>query len=329
MPDDPGLAGTGGGAMGPAIFLGAMAAAALCAAVIILLFGWPWRKPSLVRVSAGSVLGMALGLGVGCWWLGIHPHWPPREDQDRLLLVLLPAVLVVELLAALAGRLRWLAWPLRLLIAAGAGRVLLHHSSYLADLSGPGTREWPPALSWLILGTLAVALAVVWTALAVLARRSPGRSVPAALVLTCAGAAVAVMLSGYASGGQTGLVLAAALAGVGLASLVLAGPVPAEGMIGVAVVGLFALLVVGCCFGQLGVLPAALLLCGPLLCWVPELPYLRRLGPRLRGLGRVVTTAVPVAVVLVLAMQKFVADSSQTSQGAREATLQDYMDYGK
>jgi hypothetical protein len=313
----------------PVLILEALAAAAVTAAAVLLLCGWPWRSPRPTRVSVGCVLGVGLGFYAGCGWLGLRPHWPPREDQDRLLLLLFPALLGVELLAALSGRLRWLEWLPRLVVVVAAARVLLHDSTYLADLSGPDTREWTPAQTWLILGGLAAALAGVWALLALLSRRAPGRSVPLAVALACAGAAVTVMLSGYASGGQMGLPLAAALVGTIAASLALSGPSDLRGVLGPGVVGLFALLVVGRFFGELTTGNAALLFLAPLLCWLPELPRLSRMGSLPRGLGRVVLTAVPVAIALLLAQQKFVADSAQSSPGSKEISVQDYLDFGK
>ena len=135
----------------PMLILEVSAAAALTAAAVLLLFAWPWRKPRALRASVGSVLGVALGFCVAGWWFGLRPHWPPREDQDRLLLLLFPALISVELLAALAGGYRWLAWPLRLILAGSAARILLDNTSYLADLAGPGTREWTPAQTAVIL----------------------------------------------------------------------------------------------------------------------------------------------------------------------------------
>jgi hypothetical protein len=307
----------------------ALTAAAMTAAAVLLLGGWPWRAPRPARASAGAVLGAATGLLAGCWMLGLMPQWPPREDRDRLLLVLVPALVGVELLAALSGRLRWLAWLGRVVVALGAGRVLLHGTSYLADLAGPGTREWTPGQAGVILGGLAVALAGVWAALAALARRTPGRSVPLALALTCAGAGGTVLLSGYAGGGQLGLVLAAALLGAVAASLALGDVSAVRGVVGLGVVGLFALLVLGRFFGQLATGHAVLLFGAPLLCWLPELPHLRRVGPRLRALARVALVLVPVVVALTLARQDFLRDSVRTSTGASEPSLQDYLDYGK
>jgi hypothetical protein len=181
----------------------------------------------------------------------------------------------------------------------------------------------------LIFGGLTTALAVVWLSLALLTRKTRGRSIPLAVAFACAGAAVTVMLSGYASGGQMGLPLAAALAGATVASLALSAPFEGDGLLGLGVVGLFGLLVIGYFFGQLAFGHAALLFFGLLFCWVPELPYLRRLGPRLREILRVVLVGVPVILAVGLAQQKFVADSSRNSPGSGEPSMQDYLNYGK
>jgi hypothetical protein len=272
--------------------------------------------------------------------LGLQPHWPPLEDQDRWLLLVFPAVVVVELAAAVAGSVRWLVWLLRLLVAVSAARVLLHNSIYLQELAGPGSREWTPTETWIILAGLAAALAGVWAALLLLVRRtyvSPGLpprkgegiSVLLAVALTCAGAAVTVMLSGYASAGQLGLPLAAALTGAGVVLAALPGPSSREGILGVGIVGLFALLVLGRFFGQLATEYAALLFFGTLLCWLPELRYLRRMEARLRGVGSVLWVAIPVAITVTLAQQKFVREANRTSSDSPEPTIEDYLKFGK
>ena len=137
------------------------------------------------------------------------------------------------------------------------------------------------------------------------------------------------MLSGYASAGQIGLPLAASLTGALAAALVLPRPPEVGGVLSFGVVGLFALLVIGHFFGQLATNHAVLLFFGTLLCWLPELPYLRRLRPRWRGLVRIVLVAVPVAVAVTLAQQKFVADSNRTAPGSQEPSLQDYLNFEK
>jgi len=313
----------------PILIVQSMAAAALTAAVVVLLARWPRQTFSSARGSAACVLGVGVGVLVGCWRLGIRPHWPPLEDQDRLLIILLPAIVVVEFAAALLGRAPYLAWLLRLIVAAAAARVLLHHSVYITDLAGPGSRLWTPAQTWLVLAGLAGALAVVWTLLIFQARQTPSWSVPFAVAITCAGAGVTLMLSGYASGGQIGFEVLAAFVGTMLASLALPGRVAAQSVLGVAVVLLYAILVVGRFFGELSTLNAGLLFAAPLLGWLPELPYVQRMGPWLRGVLRLGFTVAVIALVVVLAQKKFSEESTRNSPGSYEPTIEDYMNFGK
>ncbi len=314
----------------PILIVTAVGIAGIVSAVVLWTCGWPWRDPQLTWVSAGWVLGVAAGLVLGCLILGIRPQWPLRQDQDRLLGVAFPAIIVVEVLAVSSKVPRWLIWTLRLVVAIGCAPVLLHGSSYLTDLAGPGTREWSPGLATLILGGLTVALAGVWALLTLLARQAPGLSHPVSMAVAIAGAAVTIMLSGYASGGQIGLPLAGALAGASAASLVLPVRSRGSGPIGVAVVGLFSLLVIGHFFGQLTAAHAALLLCAPLLAWLPELPYARRLPTWARGLVRVFLVGTLVSAVVVHAQRKFVEDSQAPSGSAsKDPSIQDYMDFGR
>ena len=61
-------------------------------------------------------------------------------------------------------------WLLRSAVALSAAPILLHNSSYLTELAGPGTREWTPAQTWVILGSMAAVLLTVWVLLALLVR---------------------------------------------------------------------------------------------------------------------------------------------------------------
>jgi hypothetical protein len=316
--------------------LEAAAAAGVAAAVVFLLCAWPWRSPRSARASVGAVLGVGVGFFLGCWLLGLRPHWPPREDQDRLFFVLFPAVLGLEVVLLLVPRkegARWqrgCVWLVRLIVAGSAAPVLLYNTSYLAELAGPGSREWTPGQAGFILTGLAAALAGLWAALGVLVSRTASRVVPLAIAVACGGTAITVMLSGYATGGQIGLPLAAALVGAVAASLALSNAPDLSGLVGVGTVGLYALLIVGRFFGELTTGNALLLFLAPLLCWVPELPYLRRVGPRLRGVARLALVLVPVSLALALAQHRFEKDSAAPSPGgAEEPTLQDYLDFGK
>jgi hypothetical protein len=313
----------------PLQILEAVALAGSAAALVLLLFRWAWRSPHPARSVIGEVVGIVAGFALGCWWLGVRPHWPPREDLDRLLIIVLPAVGAVEIVTVLLGRPAWIGWALRLVVAVGSGPVLLYGSIYLADAAGPGTRQWTPGQAVVILLALAGALAANWALLALLVRRTASCSVAVAVAVACTGAAVTVMLSGYATGGEIGLPLAAALAGVTAASLGLRGGANASAALSLGIVGLFGLVVMGRFFGELHANLACLVFFAPLLAWLPELPYVGRLNGTIRAFSRVVLTAVPVVVALALAVRDFAHETTQGSPSSGEPSIQDYMDYGK
>jgi hypothetical protein len=172
------------------------------------------------------------------------------------------------------------------------------------------------------------ALAAVWTLLWLRETWSPEQTGLVSLALTCIGAAVTVMYSGYATGGQLGIPLAGALLGVAVASQVVSKPPSLTGAVGIGIVGLFALLVVGRFFAVLTTTHAILLLTAPLLCWLTEIPSVRKWPAWERGLLAVALVSVPLAVAVIQAQQKFVEDSHAPSQPG-EPSSQDYQDFGK
>ena len=238
-----------------------------------------------MRLALGGALGTGVGCAIGCYLLQQKPRWSLAEDQDRLLTLLLPLAVLVECVAAFRKVPRWLACGLRLLLAASAAPILLHNSRYITDQAGPGTRDWSTWTIVEVLGGLGLLLSAAWASLGLLMHRAPGRSVPLALALLGFSAGMTIMLSGYLSAGELGLPLAAALVGIVLASFV-CSPLPAlTAPLGVGVVALFGLLVIGRFFGSLTTSHALLLFAAPQLCWLPELPYLRKLRPSWRGLA--------------------------------------------
>ena len=287
----------------PIVMGTAVVVAALVSGTVVLIVGWPWRAPRASRLQAGWVIGQCMGWVAGCWVLGVRPHWPVREDLDRLLVVVLPIVLVVELVAICIRRSPWLIWPLRVLVAGIAARVLLHGSIYLTGSAEDG--GWPAALAWTILASMAIAVGSVWLLLSLLLQRAPGFSPWGCLAGTSAGAGLTVMLSGYATGGQVGLPLAGALLGSALASFLLPRSSLDRTPLGVAIGGLFCVLLIGRFFGELSWGHAALLLLAPLAAWAPEAPQLNRLKPRARGLLRLVSVGVIVGGVVMNARQHF------------------------
>src|SRR5262249_60206722 len=110
----------------PILILEALPLAAASAATAVLLARWPWRSSPPKQTAVAALAGVLCGIYLGCWWLGLLPNWPPREDQDRFLLLVLPAVVIIESVAVLIERLRWPTWALRLLIAALTARIPLH-----------------------------------------------------------------------------------------------------------------------------------------------------------------------------------------------------------
>jgi hypothetical protein len=316
----------------PILILEALALAAGSAAAAVLLTRWPWRIIPPSRTAISALAGVLLGIFLGCWWLGLLPNWPPREDQDRLLLLLLPAVAVVEGAGAFAVQRQWPIWVLRLLIAALAARLLLHGSVYVSDAMDSESTKWTATQSWLILTSLGAALAFSWLWLSRLLQKSHGLSIPLAVASACGAASIAVMLSGYATGGQIGLPVAAALAGAAAASFGLTNRPLVYGLLGVGLAGLFGLVIIGRFFGQLATVNAVLLFTAPLLCGTSEMPVFRRLKPRLRGIARIGLTAVPAGIALFLAYQQFQHNSVPTptvDSNVPQPTIEDYMNFGK
>ncbi len=317
----------------PLLFLKAVAVAALAAAAALLFSAWPWRTPRPGRLRLGRVLGVALGFFAGCWMLGVEPHWPPREDLDRLLLVLFPVAVLVELVPLLPRVPCWLVRVLHWAVVVGAAPLLLYNTSYLAALEGPGSREWTPLEACFILTGLAATFETVWLLLAQLAKCRGSRTLLLALAFACGATAMTVMMTGYASGGQVGLPLAAALLGLTAASLLLKGPFPINGSLGLGVLGLFSLVVAGRFFGALPTTYALVLFLSPLLAWLPEfLPALRK-RPRLLAAGKLALAVIPVAAVLALVVQGFLQKSpvGPGGNGASmpQPSLEDYLNFGK
>jgi hypothetical protein len=299
-------------------------------ALLLGIFTWWGRRRATgpTWIDAGWVLGIGTGFYLGCWLLGLRPHWPPIEDMDRLLAIVVPAALGVETLSAFPKIPRWLIWTLRLVIAACLARVLLHGSIYLSD-SGPGTLAWSAATAWLILRLMEAALATSWVLLVLLAQRSSAVSTVVCLAIVSGGSAITIMLSAYASGGQAGLPLAAALLGASVVAMIAPGPARLTVPIGLAIVGLSSLLVIGRFFGELRTDHAVLLFIAPLLAWLPELPFLRKMPPWARGLTRVLLVIVVVSGVLADAGRRFAAGSGPSAPGSVDPQSQDYEEYGR
>ncbi len=162
-----------------------MAAAAGYAAAIVVLFSWRWRKSPLSQTSIGSLLGAAgrscrrlLFLRVPVEALVAGRSGPAAADRvsvdhrGGIAVGVLAANSPADLDVEIAHR----GWHCAL---------LLFNSTYVADLAGPGSREWTPVEQWFIFGGLAGALVGSWAALDLLARRSRSRGLSVALAFDC------------------------------------------------------------------------------------------------------------------------------------------------
>ena len=275
-----------------------------------------------------AVLAIAAGFAAGCGLLRLPTAWKPTSALDRFLVIVFPAAVAVETIAASSLVSRRLAWLLRIVLAGATGRLLLHDSVYLA---GPH-REWTASITTGVLAGSAAMLTAAWWLLTAMERRGAGIAAPLSLAMTLVGSGVAILLEGYLRGGIVPLPLAAAIVGWTLATArgsrcsaataevnggepaAGTGPLPLkseaiDGVLGLGVVGLFSTLFIGRFFAGLSTASAVALFSAPLWSSLAEsLPPRWRHGAR--GVGiRLLLVALPITVVILLAMPEFVNET--------------------
>lgn len=81
-----------------------------------------------------------------------------------------------------------------------------------------------------------------------------------------------------------------------------------QAIISIGVVGLFGLLFIGRYFGRLSAGKELSILLAPLLCWVSEIPLVRRRRPWIVGSLRLAMVAIPLVMVLGAAKKEFDRD---------------------
>jgi len=304
----------------PLLYLKAMGVAAIASAVGGLAIVAAGRKGHAAWLHAACVFSVAAGLVVGYSLLALQLSWPPRNGLERFLLLIAPAILGVELLAAIPALPRWSVWSLRVTLALVLPRVLLHGSVYLG-----GTEHAWQALLVMTAGGLL--LAGLWGLLTLLSRRAPGMFVPCVLQASTLCAGLTVMMAGYIKGGVAALVWAAAL----LATILVVGAFTrnssrlAEGawslLLGVAVVGLFSLVFIGRFFGELSTGNALVFLLAPLLGWLAEIPWLKRRQPWIAWSVRSLLIASVLVTVLILAKRKFDREMAPLLVNVEQSTV--------
>lgn len=295
----------------PIVYLQALLAAAGISALIVFAFRLVRKQSAQPFHAAMYVLATASGLLVGFQVLQFSWPWPPANALSRFLTIVLPAIVIVELLASDGRVPERIAWLLRSMIAAATGRVLLHDSVYLKDTVTQPADGWTPMQMVIVFTCGFIGLLSVWIALQRLSVRSSPGSIALSLAMTIGCAGCATMLAGYIKGGASSIPIAAAIAGTTLAAPMLAsgtasaGLARLQGTIGIAVVSLFSLVCIGRFFGQLSSASAIVIFLSPLLCWCSEFRRLRSLKPWQVASMRLVLVALPLLAVLFVAKQQF------------------------
>lgn len=289
----------------PLLYWKAIGATAIVSAACVLAMAGVRRPATATRLNSACVLGMALGLALGYCVLSLRLTWPPLNGLDRLLAIVVPVALAIELIAGFDQVPRWSVWLLRVSLAAATPRILLHGSIYL---HGSGN-EWTTSQAVIALALSGALLAGVWGLLSWLSQRSPGISIPFALSLATQCAGLTVMMAGYIKGGEAAFPLTATLVATTLAAKLISKrtgvPAHFSATIGIGVVGLFGLLYIGRFFGRLSTGCALTILLAPLLCWLTETPHLRSRKPWIVGSLRLMLVAIPLVVVLAMAKREF------------------------
>lgn len=326
----------------PFEYLKAVLAAIVASTTILLAFRvLSWKRGKELPETA-SVVAMICGVLAGYFTLNFPWPWPPVNALDRFLMILLPTVLIIELIAAINGdcttldvtatdstasdpnnrslvsrTTRVCLWIARCLLCCVIGRILMHGSIYL-NASSSSTRE-----AWLIqnmLGILLIGsllLMALWFALVQLAARevpSGGIVLSLSLSLICAGCTT--MMAGYIKGGAAALPLATVLMVSGLTTQFWFSrrvdngkPFNRHAMrtaaIGIGLVSLFSLVWIGRFFGQLTSIDAIVMLLAPSLCWVTELPPLRKRSAIAKFTFHMVAVIIPLAILLAHAKREF------------------------
>ncbi len=283
--------------------LGRAAACAFAAAALLGVAGL--RSAPRERSLAGlvPVAGWVWGTVAGLVMLRALPHAPPASALDRLLLILLPVTLAIEIEVAGGWLDGWLLVAERGMVALLAVPVLLLGSVWMAG---------PAALSLGAILAAALFLWAAWEGVEAQVAATADRLVPAVIAAALLTAGAAIGAGGWWKGATVAVTLAAGLAGTLVADLV-----SGEGrrrrtaaglaaVTGIGIVALFGCVVAGTFFGRLRAGAAVLVVAAPLLAALPAgiawfLP--ESAGERLlRSITyRLALAAVPLVAVLAAA----------------------------
>ena len=286
----------------PLLYIKAMGIAAIVSALFVFSFArWGHAKNDSAMLNKFCVFGIGLGLTAALYVLRLNLTWPPANGLDRLLSIVVPITLFVELLGGFKRTPEWLVWCLRFGIALLIPRILLHNSVYVRFFDEQWTR-------WHAFGlTISCSLFLVtaWRSLYWLQKRWPGISILSSLSLTTLCAGITIMMAGYVQGGAVAFPVAMSLAGVTLAHRIIEKHANSVASLGFGVVSLFGVLFIGRFFGRLSTSGALVLMCAPLLCWIAELRLIKRQKPWVIETVRVTLVAILLLIVLMIAKRTF------------------------
>ena len=83
----------------PLLYLKAMVSAAIVSAMLVLVMAGMRRSASAAWLNLVCALAIGLGLALGYFMLSWRLVWPPVSALDRLLAIVFPAALAIELIA--------------------------------------------------------------------------------------------------------------------------------------------------------------------------------------------------------------------------------------
>lgn len=266
------------------------------------------------------MVGLVLGLLTGYRILGFECRWPPVNALDRFLMIVLPAALIIEFIAAAPvpddqhnsqSRLSsYCAASVRFVFILSVGRILWHDSVYLSSVESNTKGVWPPlAASGVLLSGPALLYVASRSSMSLTFRGVSG-SLAAGLVMSLLATGMITMLAGYIKGGAAAVPLAGALGGFALA-LSLAGEKTGfktsggQFLIGIGVTALFSLLWIGRFFGHLTTFDVLMIFLSPHCCWLSEFWPFRDCGNKCRMAIRMTAAAFPLLVVLFFKWQQF------------------------
>ena len=262
----------------------------------------PGRQHGSVAIV--GTLATAAAFVAGYWATTGWPTFPPAESQQRMLVYMLPAAVVVGLLVSVSKVPRLLPWILRIVVAMAAPPILL--LSYIKY-------TWSTSEAVARLTLIGLLTAAVWSALVMMSRKHAGSRVPSTVMFIAGAMGITIMLSGSQTLGQYSLSLSATLAAIAGLALITRGSLSTVGLMDVAAAMLLGLCIEGAFYADLTTTNALLISSVPVLAWLGELSVIRRRPAWQQFVTRWALVLLPLIIAVVLAAMAFAAEMNDTS----------------